>query len=76
MIEIRKKKVDNWLGISFIHAGELRQYFTQFTKMVGMPTYSYLFFKIIWFVTISVLWKERNGRYFKIWLHTFLSLKK
>jgi hypothetical protein len=45
----------NWLGISFVQSGELRQHFTQFTKMAGMPIYSHLFFRIIWFVTIWVL---------------------
>jgi hypothetical protein len=77
----------NWLGISFVHAGELRQHFIQFTKMAGMPTYSHFFFKIVWFVTIWVLWKERNRRVFqntvsthfslieKVKLHSFLWLK-
>ena len=35
----------NWLGISFVHVGELQQHFIQFTKMAGMPTYSHFFFQ-------------------------------
>jgi len=27
----------NWLGISFVHVGELRHHFIQFTTMTGMP---------------------------------------
>jgi hypothetical protein len=55
----------NWLGISFVYAGELRHHFIQFTRMVGMPIYSHLYFRIIWFVTIWLLWNERNNRVFK-----------
>jgi len=55
--------------------------------MVGMPRASHLYFKIIWFATIWVIWKERNNRIFqntvtvplvlidKIKLHSFLWLK-
>ena len=77
----------NWLGISFVRAGELRHHFTQFTRMAGMPIYSHLFFRVIWFATIWVLWKERNNRIFqntgstsfvlieKVKLQSFLWLK-
>ena len=77
----------NWLGISFVHVGELRKHFLQFTKMAGMPTYSHLFFTINWFVTIWMLWKKRNNWVFnstvsnhftlieKVKLHSFLWLK-
>ena len=77
----------NWLGISFVHAGELRHHFIQFSKMAGIPLYSHLFFRIIWFVTVWTIWKERNNRVFqntvsnplniieKIKLNSFLWLK-
>jgi len=55
--------------------------------MAAMLGVSYLYFRIIWFATISVIWKERNNRIFqntvtapfvlidKIKLHSFLWLK-
>jgi len=79
--------VRNWLGISSVFSGDLRLHFIQFTKMAGMPRVSYLYFRIIWFATIWVIWKERNNRIFqntvaaplvlidKIKLHSFLWLK-
>ena len=54
----------NWLGISYVHAGE-RHHFIQFTKMAGMPLFSQLYFKIIWFATVWVIWKERNNQVFQ-----------
>jgi hypothetical protein len=57
--------VCNWLGISFVHAGELRQHCIQFTKMVGLLLFTQLYFRIIWFATVWVIWKERNNRVFQ-----------
>ena len=57
--------VSNWLSISFVHPSELRHHFIQFTKMAGMPTYSQLYFRIIWFATDWVIWKDRNNRIFQ-----------
>jgi hypothetical protein len=77
----------NWLDIYFVHDGQLRHHFLQFTKMAGMPFSTQVFFRIIWFVTIWVLWRERNNRIFqttvsspiilieKVKLHSFLWLK-
>ena len=76
-----------WLGISLASASELRHHFIQFTKMAGMPIFSHTFFTIICFVTVWVIWKERNNRVFqssvsppfilieKVRLHSFLWLK-
>jgi len=57
--------VCNWLGISYVHAGELRHHFIHFTKMAGTPLFTQLFFRIIWFATVWVIWKEMNNRVFK-----------
>jgi len=45
----------NWLGISYVHVGELRHHFIQFTKVVGMPISLQLYFRIIWFATVWVI---------------------
>ncbi|XP_039683490.1 uncharacterized protein [Medicago truncatula] len=44
--------VSNWLGISFVFAGELRHHCLQFTKMAGMQLLTFSFFRVIWFATI------------------------
>jgi len=54
-----------WLGIFTVTPSDIRLHFQQFTKMAGMPRSSHLFFSIIWFVVISVIWKERNNRVFE-----------
>jgi hypothetical protein len=54
-----------WLGISLVSSGDLRQHFIQFTNMAGLPRSTHLYFRIIWFVSVWVLWKERNDRIFK-----------
>jgi hypothetical protein len=76
-----------WLGISSAPPGELRAHFIEFTNMAAMPRVSHLYFRIIWFATIWVIWKERNNRIFqdtvivpyvlidRIKLHSFLWLK-
>ena len=58
-------QVWQWFRIFLVHAGELRQHFLQFTKMAGLPRHSHFYFKIIWFVTVWVIWKERNNKVFK-----------
>jgi hypothetical protein len=77
----------NWLGISLVSAGELRHHYSQLTKMTGMPLFSHLFFRIIWFATVWVIKKEMNNRIFhnavstpftlieKVKLDSFLWLK-
>ncbi|KEH19395.1 hypothetical protein MTR_8g058405 [Medicago truncatula] len=52
-------KASWWIG------RDLRQHFMQFTKMVGLPRSTHLYFRIIWFASVWVLWKERNDRVFQ-----------
>ena len=58
-------QVWKWIHIFSVHAGELRHHFIQFTKMAGMPRTTHYYFKIIWFSTVWVIWKERNNRIFQ-----------
>ena len=55
----------HWLGISSVSYGDLRQHFVHFTNMAGLPRSTHLFFRIIWFASIWVLWKERNDHVFQ-----------
>jgi hypothetical protein len=77
----------HWLGISAVLLGELRQHFMQFIHMAGLPRFSFLFLRVIWFASVWVIWKERNNRVFnnassspsvlleKVKLNSFLWLK-
>ena len=58
-------KVQNWLRISLVLSGDMRQHFVQFTKMAGMPRSSHYFFALIWFATIWMMWKDQNSRVFQ-----------
>jgi len=67
----------HWLGISSVLHGELRHHFLQFTHMVGLPRFSHLFLRIIWFASVWVIWKERNSRVFNnVTLNPFFLLEK
>jgi len=75
----------NWLGISSVPDGVIRNHFVQFSNMAGMPRCSHSFLQVVWFAW--VLWKERNNRVFqntasdpsaiikKVKLNSFLWLK-
>jgi len=53
-----------WLGISLVPSGDVHQHFIQFINMVGLPRSTHMFFKIIWFTSVWVIWKEMNDRAF------------
>lgn len=55
----------SWLCIDFVPSGDLRQHFIQFTKMAGLSRSTHLYFRIIWFASVWVIWKERNDRVFQ-----------
>jgi len=57
-------QVQNWVGISTVFPSQMREHFTQFTLMAGMPRSSHSVFKVIWFAYVLVLWKDRNNRFF------------
>ena len=79
--------VRNWIGLSTVYPSQVREHYTQFSLMAGMPRSSHHVFKVIWFVCVWVIWKDRNDRVFKntgsnssvliekIKLHSFLWLK-
>lgn len=54
----------HWLGITSVSSGDIRQHFVQFTDMLGLPRFTHLFLRVIWFASVWVLWKERNNRVF------------
>ena len=54
-----------WLGISSVSPGDLHQHFTQFINMPGLPRFTHMFFRFIWFTSVWIPWKERNALVFK-----------
>jgi len=67
-------KVWNWLGISFVTPVHMRHHFIQFSTMSGLPRFSCLFFRTIWFATVWVIWKERNYCIFQNTASTSIAL--
>ena len=55
----------HWLGISAVFPGDIRQHLLQFINMAGLPRVTHSFLKIIWFVSVWAIWKERNNRVFQ-----------
>jgi len=53
-----------WLHISSVSPGNIR-HFIQFTSMAELPRFTHTFTKIIWFVSVWVIWKERNNHVFQ-----------
>ena len=45
--------------------------------MAGLPRFSHLYLRIIWFASVWVIWKERNNRIFNnVTLHPSVLLEK
>jgi len=44
--------VQNWLGLRTVYPCHLREYYTQFSLMAGMPRSSHYVFKVIWFACV------------------------
>jgi len=57
--------VQNWICVFTVSPCHMREHYTQFTSMAGMPRRSHYVFKVIWFVCVWMIWKDRNNRVFK-----------
>jgi hypothetical protein len=53
-----------WLGISFVSHADIFHHYTQFVNLPGLHSSTLMFFRIIWFTSVWVIWKERNDRVF------------
>ena len=52
-----------WVSPRF-HQVTFIKHFIQFINMAGLPRSTHMFFKIIWFTSDLVIWKERNDHVF------------
>jgi len=55
----------HWPGFSFVCPRHIKDHFTQFTQLAGLPRASYSYLKVIWLAFIWVTWKEKNNCIFK-----------
>jgi hypothetical protein len=55
----------HWLGFSFVCPGNIKDHYTQFTRLAGLPRPSYSYLKVIWLASIWEIWKDRNNCIFK-----------
>jgi hypothetical protein len=54
-----------WLGVICVFPGSVKDHFSQFIHLAGMPRLSHSFLKIIWLACVWAIWKERNNCVFK-----------
>jgi hypothetical protein len=54
-----------WLDISSVSPGVIRDHYTRFIHMAGLPRLTHSTLKVIWLAFVWELWKERNNRVFK-----------
>ena len=57
--------VRKWIGLHMVYPCQLREHYTQFSLMAGMPCRSLYVFKVIWFACVWLIWKDRNDQVFK-----------
>lgn len=57
--------VCQWLGISFVFPGAIKDHYFQFIHVAGMPQAVHSYLKIIWRACIWAIWKDRNNCIFK-----------
>lgn len=57
--------VCQWLGISFVFPGAIKDHYFQFIHVAGMPRVVHSYLKIIWRACIWAIWKNRNNCIFK-----------
>ncbi|XP_024626608.1 uncharacterized protein [Medicago truncatula] len=49
--------VCQWLGISFVFPGHIRDHYFQFTHLAGLSRTSYSYLKVIWLASVWAIWK-------------------
>jgi len=56
--------VCHWLGFSFVSPGSVKDHYSQFIHLAGLPRPSHFYLKVIWLACVWEIWKERNNRVF------------
>jgi len=57
--------VCQWLGISFVFPGHIKDHYFQFTHLASLPWTSYPYLKVIWLASVWTIWKDRNNCVFR-----------
>jgi hypothetical protein len=52
------------IGIPCVFPGSVKDHFSQFIHLAGMPRLSHFYLKIIWLACVWAIWKERNNSVF------------
>jgi len=56
--------VYHWLGVSFVSLGYIKDHYSQFIQLAGLPRSTHFYLKVIWLACVWAIWKERNNRVF------------
>jgi len=54
----------HWLGVSFVSLGYIKDHYSQFIQLMELPRSTHFYLKVIWFVCVWTIWKERDNRVF------------
>jgi len=54
----------HWLGVSFVSPCYIKDHYTHFIHMAGLPRSIHFYLKVIWLACVWEIWKERNNRVF------------